>query len=331
MFTSLPYLLMFGWMMFFSVAMSVSSFHWLGMWAGAEVNLICFIPFIIYSGLISESESAVKYFIFQAVGSAFLAFGSLLSFSLAFTWELMSWNVGVMLLMLGLLTKLGAAPFHWWFPDVMSGMAWPVALILTTWQKIIPLALMSAIITPSLVLTVALLGSLSALVGGVGGMNQTHMKALLAYSSIGHMGWLLYSISSGFTPLVIYFISYVILSVILFWGLWTSKNSFMSTISGASVPAVGAATMLCLLSMGGLPPLLGFMPKWFVFIQAQESSIYLLMAILILGSLLSIFYYLALTFILFISNIPKNFSISSFLGVSLLVNGLGGAAMFFLF
>nr|YP_009503316.1 NADH dehydrogenase subunit 2 [Splendrillia sp. 1 MNHN IM 2013-9619]AXA45276.1 NADH dehydrogenase subunit 2 [Splendrillia sp. 1 MNHN IM 2013-9619] len=314
MFSSLPFSYMFLFVMGTGTLLSVSSIHWLSIWAGLEINLIGFLPMLIYQKSISESESAVKYFIVQALGSSFLMFGSLLAFNSSFSWNMhvLSYlgNVGLIMLMVGLCVKLGLFPFHYWLPSVMAGLPWMSCLLLATWQKFAPLFLMLSLLDLNYVYMTIFMFSFmsmgSSLIGGFGGINQTQVRALLAYSSIGHLGWMTFAALHSEWSLKVYFIIYIMISVSVFLSLWLSDSGTMKNINNLKVSMfLQMSVMLLLLSLGGLPPLLGFIPKLMVIMISSSMPWLYVIMIMILGSLMSLFYYLSLFFSFFLSTSKK--------------------------
>nr|YP_010233761.1 NADH dehydrogenase subunit 2 [Brunneifusus ternatanus]QTA29861.1 NADH dehydrogenase subunit 2 [Brunneifusus ternatanus] len=315
MFSSLPFGYMFLSVMGIGTLLSISSIHWLSIWAGLEINLIGFLPMLVYQKSVSESQSAVKYFIVQALGSSFLIFGSLIMFSMSFTWDMgVGMNnlsiLGLIVLMSGLCVKLGLFPFHYWLPGVMAGLPWFSCLLLATWQKFAPLFLVVCLMELNksylMPFALCLISAGSALVGGFGGMNQTQIRALLAYSSIGHLGWMMFAIMHSEWVMKLYLGIYVLISMSLFFSLWYADSGSMKNIYNLKTPgAMQLSLMLLLLSLGGLPPLLGFVSKWTVITSGSEGSWALIIFALILGSLMSLFYYLSLFFSIFLSNLKK--------------------------
>nr|QLH57038.1 NADH dehydrogenase subunit 2 [Conus canariensis] len=315
MFSSLPFGLMFLSVMGFGTMLSLSSVHWLGIWAGLEMNLIGFLPMLIYQKKISESESAVKYFIIQALGSSLLIFGSLLSFSTSFSWDMisegMSGTLGLCALMSGLSVKLGVFPFHYWVPSVMAGLSWVSCMLLATWQKLAPLFLLLSLCELSemkelLVLFCVVSGG-SALVGGMGGLNQTQIRALLAYSSIGHLGWMTFAMLHGEWCMKLYLFVYLSITASLFVSLWLKDSSAMKDVSSLKhFKIYHLVIMLLLLSLSGLPPLLGFVSKWLVVFIGSGGPFSFILFLLILGSLMSLFYYLSLFFSFFLNFFKNN-------------------------
>nr|WOC29684.1 NADH dehydrogenase subunit 2 [Koreoleptoxis friniana] len=307
MFSSLPFVFLFFMVMFFGTMFSISSAHWLGIWAGLEINLIGFLPILVYQKSMLESESAVKYFIIQALGSSFLVFGSLSGYSLTFSWEsltenLVSLSIGSLMLSLGLLMKMGIFPFHFWFPSVMAGLSWLSCLLLATWQKVAPIFLtimiLDAKLVYSLFLLLCLLSAGSSLIGGIGGMNQTQIRSLLAYSSIGHMGWILYGSCFSEISMKIYFSIYVLISSCVFLSLWNLDSNNMKSLASLGKSSSNSifSFMIMLLSLGGLPPFLGFISKWTVINGSMNASPWGILFFIIMGSLMSLFYYLSLFF-----------------------------------
>nr|ATZ70006.1 NADH dehydrogenase subunit 2 [Conus calhetae] len=315
MFSSLPFGLMFLFVMGFGTMLSLSSVHWLGIWAGLEMNLIGFLPMLIYQKKISESESAVKYFIVQALGSGLLIFGSLLGFSTSFSWDVMSGGMmgilGLCALVSGLSVKLGMFPFHYWVPSVMAGLSWVSCMLLATWQKLAPLFLLLSLCELSemkeLLVLFCMMSGGSALVGGMGGLNQTQIRALLAYSSIGHLGWMTFAMLHSEWCMKLYLFIYLGITTSLFVSLWLKDSSTMKNVSSLKhFKIYYLVIMLLLLSISGLPPLLGFVSKWLVVFIASSGPFSFIIFMLILGSLMSLFYYLSLFFSFFLNSFKNN-------------------------
>uniref|UniRef100_A0AAU6QGH5 NADH-ubiquinone oxidoreductase chain 2 n=1 Tax=Prionospio sp. 4 MH-2023 TaxID=3059272 RepID=A0AAU6QGH5_9ANNE len=278
-----PFLQLFLSTLFISTVIAISSHHWVVIWLALELNMISFIPLIASSNWHQEHEAGLKYLIFQALGSSLLL---LFSFNLAATG----------LLIIALTIKLGAAPFHFWFPSVMKSSSWSAAAILMTWQKIAPVSLMLSFFSQAPLLS--LVGMLSAGVGGVGGMNQTHIRSLLAYSSIGHMGWIIAGAAFSPSAAIIYFFVYVLMSLAV---VGTSLLSNVSLIKSTFSPKSNAHHKLlipAMISLGGLPPFTGFIPKLLLLMSMNTLFIPLL---LIASSLLNLIYYLNFIFTAFLS------------------------------
>nr|AEK84194.1 NADH dehydrogenase subunit 2 [Alcithoe tigrina] len=315
MFSGLPYGYMFLSIMSAGTLFSISSIHWLGIWAGLEINLIGFLPMLVYQKSVSESESGVKYFVVQALGSSLLIFGSLVAYGSSFTWEIYNEAsifsvLGFFFMISGLCIKIGLFPFHYWLPSVMAGLSWVSCLLLATWQKIAPLFLILCLLELNqsywvvLILCLASMGS--SLMGGLGGMNQTQIRALLAYSSIGHLGWIIFAAVHSEWVMKTYFSVYITISLCVFMSMWYTNSGMMKNLDNLKNYGFAQLSVtLLLLSLGGLPPLLGFVSKWLVIMVGVSNSVLLFLFVLIMGSLMSLFYYLSLFFSLSLSVFKK--------------------------
>nr|QWX95555.1 NADH-ubiquinone oxidoreductase chain 2 [Cebrenis supina] len=307
-----------------STIITVSANNWLGMWMGLEMNLMAFIPLISKSKDKKSSQAMMIYFLTQSIGSITLLFSIMIN-SLMFMSPLMINELTKMMIMVGIMIKVGAAPFHFWLPEVMANLSWTKCMILMTWQKIAPLTILSNIILNNWFLYVVII--MSAIVGGVGGLNQTSLRKILAYSSINHLGWMMMFMSTNSSWYKYLFI-YSIL-VIMICSLMKKNNSlFINQMISSSPSLMEKLTFtIALLSIGGLPPFLGFLPKWMVIQSMINSEMYLLLTLMMLCSLLTLFYYLRImtAYILSYSAInkwmstpmPKNFMLFSFLLINL--------------
>nr|YP_010381750.1 NADH dehydrogenase subunit 2 [Entemnotrochus adansonianus]UDL72143.1 NADH dehydrogenase subunit 2 [Entemnotrochus adansonianus] len=351
MFLVMPYGFMFLLIMLFGTIFSISANHWLGIWAGLEINLMGFLPLLVYGGSISGAESSIKYFIIQASGSGLLMMGSLLSFGYSFDWEIMMLSndsmvkIGTILLVCSLLLKLGSFPFYFWLPSVMTGLTWITCLLLATWQKVAPVFLLSCVIqSPEMtqMWNIMLLFALGGgVVGGLGGINQTQIRSLLAYSSISHIGWMLFCMLAGEITLKVYLIIYILVSVCVFLSLWALEISLFTQSSSMALQnmSLRLVVMTLLLSLAGMPPMLGFSSKWFALVSGMNNYLYISAVILLVSSVISLLYYLGLSFSMFFSasnslnlnqkhTSQKNYNLSKILGlvlvVFMMVNMLGG-------
>ncbi len=310
----MPYGILFLFIIVFGTVYSLSARHWLPVWAGLEINLIAFIPLMLYRGTTQETESAVKYFIFQAVGSAIIILRRLLRFGTSFVWDFSSKSFpvfmekGLFILVIGLFLKMGVFPFHFWFPGVAARSSWFTGLFLFTWQKIAPLFLffsLSCLWRATFFILILFVAALSSIVGGVGGINQTQLRALLAYSSIAHIGWLVFCACLRERIIKIYLIIYFFITVCIFLIAWKAETNLVFQVFSSffGKKAVFRLSMVfLLLSLGGIPPLLGFVPKWIVINFAVKIEMIFMLILLIVGALLRLFYYLRLTFsVLFLS------------------------------
>nr|UGS80347.1 NADH dehydrogenase subunit 2 [Kaestneriella sp. KaspPE] len=282
---------------------SISSSNWLGVWMGLELNMLSFIPMLASSNNILSSEASLKYFLVQAVASIIFicsAISNILFFSLFnnfnFTPTL------TFFLSCALLLKLGAAPFQTWFISIMNGLSWFNCLVLMTWQKITPLCVMLYLLFKQKFIFSAAL--LSLVVGAIGGLNQTQLKKILAFSSVSHLGWLLTSFTLGKTFFLNYLILYTFMNTII---IWICHNNNLISITQTFMPNLNWSLLINILSLGGLPPFLGFLPKFLILQNYISSNNLFMSVIMVLTALITLFYYLRLTYSsLLLSSFSKN-------------------------
>ena len=159
---------------------------------GLEVSLFRLVPLLLRKGRSSECESGVKYFLVQACGSVFLVGGVCMGGGFSgWLYVRRSFILGVispLVIILGVILKLGVFPFHYWVPSVIAGIEWEMCFIVRVWQKLALLYVASNIIRPVNGPLLVVVGCLSSLVGGLGGMRQTRVRRLLGYSSVNHRG-----------------------------------------------------------------------------------------------------------------------------------------------
>nr|YP_010229232.1 NADH dehydrogenase subunit 2 [Ceracris hainanensis]ARR27451.1 NADH dehydrogenase subunit 2 [Ceracris hainanensis] len=285
--------------------LSISSNTWLGVWMGLEINLLSFIPMLANNKNMMMNESAIKYFIVQAMASTMLLFSILLiQMNNQIEWE--KEMIPSMMISSSLLLKIGAAPFHFWFPEVMSMSSWINCLVLMTWQKIAPMMVLSYCIQmTTFIFTISIL---SIIIGALGGLNQTSLRQILAYSSISHLGWMISSLIVSENVWEMYFIIYSMLSIIMVL-LFKSMNLFLlNQIYSASNMKTEIKFMmfLSLLSLGGLPPFLGFLPKWIVIQLLIENNMTTIMSIMVILTTITLYYYIRISFSALIMSYTEN-------------------------
>nr|YP_009024041.1 NADH dehydrogenase subunit 2 [Pacris xizangensis]ADZ56248.1 NADH dehydrogenase subunit 2 [Pacris xizangensis] len=285
---------------------SISSNSWLGVWMGLEINLLSLIPMLTNNKNEMMNESAIKYFIVQAMASTMLLFSILL---IQIKYNTISWEkqmIPSMMIESSLLLKIGAAPFHFWFPEVMGVSSWINCLILMTWQKIAPLMILSYCIQLSIF--IFLVNILSIFIGAMGGLNQTSLRLILAYSSISHLGWMIGSLIVSENVWELYFLIYTLLSLIMIL-LFKSMNLFMlnQIYSANSVKTeIKFMMFLSLLSLGGMPPFIGFLPKWIVIQLLIENNMTTLMTAMVVLTTITLYYYLRISFSALILSYTEN-------------------------
>nr|WCB98307.1 NADH dehydrogenase subunit 2 [Dacus trimacula] len=296
--------IMFFFILMMGTLITVSSNSWLGAWMGLEINLLAFIPLMNNNNLMS-TEASLKYFLTQAMASAILLFAIMMSYlnNSPIMQETMVYND--IIITSSLLLKSGAAPFHFWFPNVMEGLSWMNALTLMTWQKIAPLMLISYMNQNNFIILVIIF---STIAGSLGGLNQTSLRKLMAFSSINHLGWMLAAMQASESMWFIYFSFYSFLSVSLIIMFNSFKMYHMNQLFNSffNCKMLKFMLFLNLLSLGGLPPFIGFLPKWLVIQLLVTKTQYILMTLMITMTLITLFFYLRLCFAAFMLNYFEN-------------------------
>lgn len=298
---------------------AISSYSWLRIWIGLEINLLSIIPLLKDRNNIFPSESALKYFITQSLASRILLLSIILSLNLK---EFFIENFQFLTLIINsaLLTKIGAAPFHAWFPEVMEGLNWITGLLILTWQKIAPIILI--FYRCNLRIFFLLIILISTIFRGILGLNQIRLRKILTYSSINHISWILARILYSQVTWIIYFSIYSLITfniVIIFNFLKIFYlNQLFSSLNYSK--SLKFSFLLNFLSLGGLPPFLGFFPKWLVINNLILNKFYFLRLLLILFTLITLFFYLRICFSTIILNtketliyIPKKLNFKIFL------------------
>nr|YP_010318577.1 NADH dehydrogenase subunit 2 [Dendroctonus valens]ULD67704.1 NADH dehydrogenase subunit 2 [Dendroctonus valens] len=287
---------MFYTMVMAGALLSISSSSWLISWIGLEMNLISITPLMKNKFTKASSESTIKYFITQAIASSILLFSVILMTNLDQDLITTESSFSTLMIVSALLMKMGAAPFHSWLPEVISGLDWMMAFTVLTVQKLAPMILITY--NTLNMNFMFLIIFMSGMVGSLMGLNQTCLKKLLAYSSINHIGWMLASLMCSFSTWLIYYFIYCImnLNIIIFFNKF--KINFINQLNQMFPlnKMYKIMFMMNFLSLGGLPPFLGFLPKWISVNQMINIGEHSLAFLLIISSLISLFFYLRLTF-----------------------------------
>nr|AQP30101.1 NADH dehydrogenase subunit 2 [Microtermes sp. A TB-2017] len=294
------------------VLVSVSSNSWLGAWMGLEINLMSFIPLMSNIKNMYNTEASLKYFIVQVLASATLLFLVVMKTLTEDLFTLEESAYTPMIICTPILLKSGAAPLHWWFPGVMEGLSWENCALLMTVQKAAPLMLLSYLIEiNTFTLSIILM---STIVGAIGGLNQTSMRKILTYSSINHTGWMLIALTLSETLWTVYFVIYSTLTLTVVSAIKLSGVSFINQtmLSNKETTLMKFMMFTSLLSLGGLPPFLGFLPKWIIIQAMIMNSLAPVATVVVVTSLITLYYYLKISYSSFmILNTEPKWNLSS--------------------
>nr|AWF70288.1 NADH dehydrogenase subunit 2 [Polioptila plumbea]AWF70292.1 NADH dehydrogenase subunit 2 [Polioptila plumbea] len=292
--------LVFTTSLIMGTTITISSNHWITAWAGLEINTLAILPLISKSHHPRAIEAATKYFLVQSAASALVLFSSMTNAWYTGQWDIsqMTHPTSCLILTTALAMKLGLVPFHFWFPEVLQGSSLPIGLLLSTAMKFPPITLLyitSPSLNSTLLTTMALL---STAVGGWMGLNQTQTRKILAFSSISHLGWMAIIITYSPKLALLNFYLYTLMTMTVFLSLNTMKALKLSTLmtSWTKTPAISTMLMLTLLSLAGLPPLTGFLPKWLIIQELTKQEMAPAAMMISLLSLLGLFFYLRLTY-----------------------------------
>nr|APT35279.1 NADH dehydrogenase subunit 2 [Sericornis rufescens] len=286
--------------LFLGTAITISSNHWVMAWTGLEINTLAVLPLISKSHHPRAIEAATKYFLVQAAASALVLFSSMTNAWCTGQWDItqLTHPAACLVLTAAIAMKLGLVPFHFWFPEVLQGTSLTTGLLLSTAMKFPPITLLfltSPSLNPTLLTTMALL---SAAIGGWMGLNQTQIRKILAFSSISHLGWMAIILVYNPKLTLLNFYLYTLMTAAVFLTLNTMKALKLSTLMTAwtKTPSLSAMLLLTLLSLAGLPPLTGFLPKWAIIQELTKQGLAPTAMIISLLSLLSLFFYLRLAY-----------------------------------
>lgn len=278
----------------------ILSSHWLLIWIGFEMNMLAIIPILIKKFNPRAIEASTKYFLTQATASILLIIGVTINLLYSGQWIIskVSNPAASTIITIALTIKLGLSPFHFWVPEVTQGISLSSGMILLTWQKIAPISVLYQIspsINTDLITLVALA---SVLIGGWGGLNQTQLRKIIAYSSIAHIGWIaaiiIYNPTVIFLNLSLYIL--ITLSTFILFILSASTTTLSLSHTWNKIPLIASTILTLILSLGGLPPLSGFIPKWIIIQELTKNDIIVVPTLIAITALLNLYFYIRLTY-----------------------------------
>nr|ACC77995.1 NADH dehydrogenase subunit 2 [Myiopagis subplacens]AJC52411.1 NADH dehydrogenase subunit 2 [Myiopagis subplacens] len=301
--------LIFSMSLILGTTITISSNHWMMAWTGLEINTLAILPLISKSHHPRAIEACTKYFLVQATASTLLLFSSMCNAWFTAQWDItqLTHPMACMLLTTAISIKLGLVPFHFWFPEVLQGSSLMTSLLLATIMKFPPTVLL-LLTSPSLNPTLlSMMAIASVALGGWMGLNQTQIRKILAFSSISHLGWMTIILIYNPKLTLVTFYLYSLTTAAIFFTLNSTNTLKLSTLMTAwsKTPTLTATLMLTLLSLAGLPPLTGFLPKWLIIQELTKQELTTTATIIALLSLLGLFFYLRLAYCATIT-IPPN-------------------------
>ncbi len=309
----------------------VSSSSFLALYMGLELqSLALYVLASFNRDNLRSAEAGLKYFVLGALSSGMLLYGISLIYGFTGSIEFnaiasvttadgagLGVIFGIVFLIAGLAFKVSAVPFHMWTPDVYEGAPTPVTAYFATAAKVAALCLfLRAILTPFPDLIhqwrqiIIFISVLSMALGAIAAIGQTNIKRLMAYSSIGHMGYALLGLAAGTTlgvrGVLIYLAVYVATNIGVFACIQAMRRGGkavedISDLSGLARTDLKLAVLFAMLflSLAGLPPLAGFVGKFYIFLAAIQAGLIWPSVIGVLASTIGLVYYLRLTAIMF--------------------------------
>jgi NADH-quinone oxidoreductase subunit N len=275
-----------------------------------------------------STEAGLKYFVLGALSSGMLLYGASLIYGFTGTGEVAgiaaavtTGSVGIVFglvfLLAGLCFKVSAVPFHMWTPDVYEGAPTPVTAFFASAPKVAALAVFTRVvltafpgIVPQWQQIIVFVAIASMVLGSFAAIGQKNIKRLMAYSSIGHMGFALVGLASGTVEgaqgVLVYISIYVAMTLGTFAVILTMKRNGqaveqISDFAGLSRtnPLLAFFFMMLLFSLAGVPPLAGFFAKWYVFVAAINAHLFTLAVVGVLSSVVGAFYYLTIVKVMY--------------------------------
>nr|UYX79054.1 NADH dehydrogenase subunit 2 [Diploderma fasciatum] len=282
--------------------------NWLLAWLNLEMNTLAVLPVISKTKHPRAIEASTKYFLTQTIASCLLLFSCTTN-----AWYTGTWSITQMddtytstMMLIALTMKAGTTPTHFWLPEVMQGSTLITTVLMSTWQKIAPLTLIFSMSNHASSNIALMLGLLSTTFGGWGGMNQTQLRKMMAYSSIANMGWTMMTLASQAKASMISIFTYIltIIPTIFMMELTSTKTLQNMTTSWSTSPTTSTTLALLLLSTAGLPPLTGFIPKLLILNELVTQNLTPAAVAATTASLVSLIFYLRTAYLTALLNTP---------------------------
>nr|AAG00778.2 NADH dehydrogenase subunit 2 [Laudakia tuberculata] len=287
---------------------AMSSNHWLMAWIGLEMNMLAILPIISKPKNLRTTEATTKYFLTQATASALMLLASTTN-----AWQTGNWNItqldnkySATMMVIAMTMKMGAAPTHFWLPEVMQGSTLYTTLLMTTWQKIAPITLiyMTSNHTPPKILMT--IGILSIMVGGWGGINQTQLRKMMAFSSINNIGWTITIMAISPNVAMLNIMIYIMMTTPTLLLLATTSTKTLQNLSTTWTisPTMTYTFAMLMLSTSGLPPFTGFAPKLIMLNELIMQKLTTMATLTATLSLISLLFYLRTAYLIMMLTPP---------------------------
>ena len=312
--------------------MMVSSNDLISLYIGLELqSLALYVLAAFKRDTLKSSEAGLKYFVLGALSSGMLLYGASLIYGFSGTTNFETIQamfnsnnepslgiiIGIVFLISAMAFKVSAVPFHMWTPDVYEGSTTPVTAFLSMAPKVAAMALFIRLVyvpfyglVPEWQQIVVLISAASMIIGSLAAIRQTNIKRLMAYSSIGHMGFALLGLSAGtlqgIESVLIYMLIYLFMNIGVFVVILSMRVNGVMVESiydlsglGKNSPFLAIIFAVLMFSLAGIPPLAGFFAKFYVFLAAVDSGLYILCLVGVVSSVIGAFYYLRIVKIMY--------------------------------
>nr|QDI94076.1 NADH dehydrogenase subunit 2 [Leucophoroptera quadrimaculata] len=283
--------IMFFTMLITSTFMVMSASSWMTMWMGLEINLMSFIPLISTSKNLFLSQGVMMYFLVQSMSSLMFLL-TILMYKYMFLY--MNTYLNKIIITMLMMMKMGMPPFHFWFPEISNKLSWNSCMMLMTWQKMAPMYIMSLMMELNKIMSLMI--CLSALMGAIGGLNQTSTRKIMAYSSMNHLSWMTMCAMTFKKSWTLYLFMYFIMMISISWMMKMYNILYINQMNIFFEKNIDKIIMMMMmLSLGGIPPFLGFLPKWITIQYMVTSKEFITMVIMMMSALITLNYYLRIT------------------------------------
>nr|AZZ89097.1 NADH dehydrogenase subunit 2 [Paracatonidia sp. SX-2018] len=286
--------MMFLMMMITSTIMMMASNNMILSWMSMEINLISFMPLMTKSKKLNDQT--MKYFIIQSLASSTMLMSILMNSTFEAPIEMS------IMLMTSMLMKIGLMPFHMWMPNLMQSLEWNTCMLMMTWQKISPVIFTSQMIN---LYSLTIPMYMSLLLAPMVGMKQTAYSKILAYSSIANSPWMILSSKISKTNFYYFMMIYSMMNIVLMLTLKKNNMIFMNQMNPMS-KFTKMMFMIMMLSISGMPPMMGFMPKWMI-LQSYIDKMLVMSMMMISSSMISTFIYIKMMYPMMMTSSTKKF------------------------
>jgi NADH-quinone oxidoreductase subunit N len=342
--------------------MMVSANSLIALYLGLELQNLCLYVIAAFNrDSTRSSEAGLKYFVLSSLSSGLLLYGCSLvyGFTGSIEYETVARLItshqgsvglifGLVFIVAGLAFKISAVPFHMWTPDVYEGAPTPVTSFLAGAPKVAAMALTLRVlyamfpgIAPEWKQIVVFISIASMVLGSFAAIGQSNIKRMMAYSSIGHMGFALVGVAAGTTEgirgVLLYLVIYVVMNAGTFCCIMAMRRENgqvenIEDLAGLSrtQPMVAFMFAMLMFSLAGIPPLAGFFAKFYVFVAAIQAGLYSLAVIGVLASVVGAYYYLRIVKVMYFDEPAASFE-RPMAGELTVVLGMSGLFTLFFF